>query len=286
MRVLVTGAEGLLGSVVKRLTGEHSVVGVGRRLLDVTDRRAVDEMVRMVQPELIINCAAMARVDACEANEEQARRVNADAAGYLADAAQAVGAEMMHISTDYVFDGRSSRPYTHEDATCPISAYGRSKLLGELNVASACRKHYIVRVARLFALGGSNFGSRIFDLISKAAIENVPLEVFAYPVSQATYVPDLVDRLAEIAKWHDYGTYHIVGDGLAVGWDKFAEIAAGLMGLKLSVKVVEYEQKGLIARRPLYTALRCLKSEKLGLPPMRRWEEALQAMYAEWKKVC
>lgn len=283
-RILITGARGLLGSALtKHLMGKHILLPADRKVLDITDRKAVDLVVGSFKPDLIVNCAAMARVDICETETEQARAVNSDAAGYLAEAAERVGAEIMHVSTDYVFDGKSDHPYTCEDEPNPISAYGHSKLLGEVNVANSCSRHYIVRVVRLFALHGENFGSRIFHAISSALEKGTPLKVFPYPVSQATYIPDLVARMMEIASLHDYGIYHLTGSGRAVGWPEFVLKAAEVMGRGIpGIELVTYEQLGLQAQRPRYTGLRCLKSEQLGLAPMRRWDEALAAMYEEW----
>lgn len=283
-KILITGAGGLLGgALAKRLTNEHTLLATDRKSLDVTDRSAVERVVKSFRPDLIINCAAMARVDICEIDTEQARAVNADAAGYLAEAAEVVGAEIMHVSTDYVFDGESDRPYTCEDEPNPISAYGHSKLLGEANVATSCSRHYIVRVVRLFALNGENFGSRIFSAISNALEKGTSLKVFPYPISQATYIPDLITRMMEITSLHDYGIYHLTSSGQAVGWLEFVQRAAEVMGREPpKIELVEYRQLGLQARRPRYTEFRCLKSERLGLAPMRRWDEALADMYKEW----
>lgn len=282
-KILITGAAGLLGSALVTHLKGHTLLAADRETLDITDRAAVTAVVERFRPDLIINCAAMARVDVCETETELARAVNGDAPGYLAEAAESVGAEIMHVSTDYVFDGERDYPYTCEDEPNPISAYGHSKLLGEVNVAANCQRHYIVRVVRLFALNGENFGSRVFEAISNALETGIALKVFPYPVSQATYIPDLVVRMMEIASLHDYGIYHLTGSGQAVGWPEFVQQAAQVMGREApKMELVEYEQLGLQAQRPRYTGFRCLKSERLGLSPMRNWSEGLAVMYEEW----
>ncbi|MBL8149038.1 MAG: dTDP-4-dehydrorhamnose reductase [Blastocatellia bacterium] len=284
-KVLITGRNGLLGKTLSEKVGNSDeLLALDRQSLDITNKSQVDQVVVSFRPDLIINSAAIARVDMCETERELAWAVNATGAGYLAEAAEAVGAEIMHISTDYVFDGSSSTPYTIEDKPEPISAYGESKLDGEKAVMKATDRHYIVRVARLFGSGGSNFGSRIFDHISKAVESSSPMKVFGYPLSQATYLPDLADRLLKIAEEHNYGVYHTTNSGPIVGWVDFTKIAVQIMGItEPRIEQVEYIDLGLPALRPQYSGLRCLMAEKLSLSPLRDWREALEHLYKVWK---
>jgi dTDP-4-dehydrorhamnose reductase len=275
---MITGAGGLLGkAATERFSRDCEILAPGHSQLDITDAAAVGEAVTNFSPNLILNCAAMARVDACESEQALAHAVNTVAPGLLAAAAHENNSDIVHISTDYVFDGEKRSPYTIEDEPRPISAYGNSKLAGELAVMAATDRYYIARVARLFGLGGSNFGSRIFQILKQASDK---VKVFTYPVSQATYLPDLVDRLRELAESREYGIYHLTGSGPIVSWYEFATFAAEMMGLNEELlETVEYEDLGLPARRPAYSALRCLKSEQLGLPSMRDWREGLAEMY-------
>ncbi|MBN8723747.1 MAG: dTDP-4-dehydrorhamnose reductase [Acidobacteria bacterium] len=286
MRVLVTGASGLLGkSVTKYFQKDCKVAAFSRQELNIADLKAVEKAIKNFSPTVIINCAAMARVDACETDWASAKAANIDGPKNLAQQAKAVGASLMHISTDYVFDGTKTSPYTIDDAPNPISAYGRSKLLGEQAVIENTTDYFIVRVARLFGLGGSNFGSKIFDYLQTAKQNGNKVKVCDYPVSQATYLPDLVVRLDEIIKKGKYGTYQVTSSGDIVSWYEFACLAIKMMGLEKDLlTIVDYPDLGLPALRPRYSALRCLLSEEIGLVSLPNWEIGLKEIYEHWQK--
>jgi dTDP-4-dehydrorhamnose reductase len=286
MRVLVTGANGLLGkSVTKFFQKDCEVAAFSRQELNIADLEAVKKIVKDFSPTVIINCAAMARVDACETDWSSAQAANIDGPKHLAQQAKAVGAALMHISTDYVFDGTKTTPYTINDEPNPISAYGRSKLLGEQAVIENTTDYFIVRVARLFGLGGSNFGSKIFDYLQTAKQNGNKVKVCSYPVSQATYLPDLVVRLDEIIKKGKYGIYQVTSSGNIVSWYEFTCLAIEMMGLEKDLlTIVDYPDLGLPALRPHYSALRCLLSEEIGLASLPNWEIGLKEIYAHWQK--
>ncbi|MEW6733104.1 MAG: dTDP-4-dehydrorhamnose reductase [Acidobacteriota bacterium] len=284
IKVLVTGARGLLGSAVaEHYRTDCEIQAFDHQQLDITNEAAVMASIQECKPTLIINCAAAARVDACESEFEKAWAVNAVAPGVLARAADMVGADIIHISTDYVFNGEKCEPYTIKDEPNPCSAYGRSKLAGERAVITATTRHYVVRVARLFGLHGNNFGSRIFDNLQQAADTDKKIKVFNYPLSQATYLPDLITRLREIATHSIYGLYQVTNSGPIVSWYEFARYAVELMGIsKELIETAEYMEFALPAARPYYSGLRCLTSEQLGFVPMRDWRDALVEMYRHW----
>lgn len=286
MRVLVTGAGGLLGKAVTKYFRQSSeIAAFTRQDLDIGNLSAVEKAVKDFSPNVIINCAAMARVDACETDWNAAQAANIDGPKYLAMQAKSVGAALMHISTDYVFDGAKTSPYTIEDTPSPISAYGRSKLGGEEAIITTTDNYFIVRVARLFGIGGNNFGSKIFDYLQSAKKSGNKVKVCDYPISQATYLPDLVIRLGEIIDKHKPGIYQVTNDGLIISWYEFACLAIEMMGLdKDLLTVVDYPDLGLPALRPRYSALKCLLSEEIGLEPMRDWQEGLKEIYQYWLK--
>jgi dTDP-4-dehydrorhamnose reductase len=287
-KVMISGAGGLLGkAAAEHFRKEYDVLALDRHQLDITDTATVRRLATEFSPDLILNCAAAARVDACESDREHAWAVNATGPGILASIASQIGAEIMHISTDYIFDGSKREPYTIEDKAEPLSAYGQSKLDGESAVTAATDRFYIARVARLFGKSGTNFGSRIFHHLKQASDNASKMKVFSYPLSQATYLPDLAERLSEIAAKGEYGIYHLTNSGPVVSWYEFALFAAQMMGLgEELIETVEYEELGLPAKRPYYSALRCLVSERLGMEAMRDWREGLSQMYEQWKSDC
>lgn len=286
MRILVTGANGLLGkAVTKHFQNKSEVAAFNRQELDISDSSAVEKAVKDFSPTVIINCAAMARVDACETEWSSAEAANVLGPQNLAIQAKSIGAYLMHISTDYVFDGQKTTPYTIEDTPNPISAYGRSKLLGERAVAGTTDNFFIVRVARLFGIGGNNFGSKIFNYLDNAKKTNTKLKVCTYPVSQATYLPDLVVRLDEIINKKQSGIYQVTNSGDIVSWYEFACLAIKMIDLEEDLlTVVDYPDLGLPALRPRYSAFRCLMSEKIGLSPLRDWQEGVKEIYQYWKE--
>ena len=175
---------------------------------DMTDRGQVLQEIRRVQPDVIINCAAFTDVDGCETEIELANRVNGTAVGYLAEAAKKADATLVHISTDYLFDGRQEEPYSEEDRVNPQSAYGRSKLLGEQAIMdSGLKKYFIVRTSWLYGPGGKNF----VETILRLAGERQELKIVADQVGSPTYTADLADAKFELIEALDIAPVHLVG---------------------------------------------------------------------------
>src|SRR5687767_12021909 len=193
MRVVVTGAGGMLGRDVVRAaaTAGHDVVGLPRAELDVTDEAAVRRALSQASPDAVVNCAAWTDVDGAEAEETQATRVNGDGAGFVADAATQAGAGIVHVSSDYVFDGTKSAPYVESDPTSPLSAYGRSKLAGERAVGEGPGVRAIVRSSWLFGTGGRNFVETMLAL----AAERDAVRVVGDQLGCPTYTGHLAPAL-------------------------------------------------------------------------------------------
>jgi dTDP-4-dehydrorhamnose reductase len=272
---LVTGAGGLLGRcVAQRLIGAGWQVDArDHTRLDITREADVRSAVEQTGPAVIINCAAMTNVDRCEEEPEWAFSVNEYGAGLLAQAASDIGAGIAHISTDYVFDGEKEGFYTQEDETRPLSVYAESKLGGEVAVCEAARQSYIVRSSWIFGPRGKNFGSRVVEL----ARAGKPLKGVVDQVSIPTYAPDLAERIVEILEMGGPpGVYQVTNTGPAT-WHEFALVALKLAGLgETPVERVTRAQLGQPAARPKNSAMRCLLSEKLGLPALRHWRDSLR----------
>ena len=277
MKILITGARGLVGShLVRRLAREHEALALKHSDLDITDATAVRNCVAQAKPAVIINCAVI-QVDESEQNPTKTQAVNVDGPGYLAQVASDCGAEIVHFSTQYAFEGEpiGRAPYTVEDEPRPVNNYGRTKLAGEQAVRDACARSYIIRTSWVYGSGKHSFLCAVHnDLQSGKKVRAID-DIW----SSTTYVNDLIDRVMAIRAAGRYGTYHVVNEGVC-SYHEFALEAGRLQGLTRAqleplIEIIHERDMKRIAVRPRYTPLRCLLSEKLGLLPMRDWRAAL-----------
>jgi dTDP-4-dehydrorhamnose reductase len=278
MRILITGAAGMLGQDVAAAAqaAGHDPASLGRADLDITDAGAVAEAVAGAAPDAVINCAAWTDVDGAERDYPAAAAVNGAGAGHVASAARAAGASIIHVSTDYVFDGSKREPYVESDAVGPRSGYGRSKLEGERAVAeSAPERHTIVRSSWLFGAGGRCFPQTILRL----AAERERLTVVDDQVGCPTFTGHLAAALVEIAGRGRSGTQrllHVAGAGQC-SWFEFArEIVAGAGITGCEVIPVSSQEFPRPAPRPAYSVLR---SER-GAPELPHWRRGLSEYLA------
>ena len=275
MRVLVTGARGLLGAAIVREFQGADVHAFDHQGLDVADEAAVHDVVAATKPDVVINCAAYNNVDRAEQEAEAALRVNALAVLALARAARDGGAALVHYSTDFVFDGEADRPYTEDDPPNPGSVYAASKLLGDWFARDAPRS-YVLRVESLFGHPGPDGARRgslaaIVDRIREGA--EVP--VFVDRTVSPSYTTD-VARATRAVLERDLppGLYHCVNAGAAT-WAEIGQKAARVLGLPFRMKPLTLESARLAARRPRYCALSPGKLADSGVV-MPRWEDALR----------
>ncbi|HEU4389476.1 MAG TPA: dTDP-4-dehydrorhamnose reductase [Blastocatellia bacterium] len=270
---LVTGAGGLLGRFVaaQLRASDWSVVALSHQDLDVSDGEAVNRQLDRARPQVIINCAATTDVDRCEREPEWAERVNVDGPRLLARAANAAGATLVHISTDYVFDGKKDGFYTQEDEPHPLSVYGRTKLAGELAAREELDRAFIVRTSWIFGPGGKNFGSRVLEYArGGAALKGVTDQI-----SIPTYAPDLAGRIRQIIVAGAPGLYHVANSNPGT-WYEFARLVLDLAGFtQIEIKPVTRAELAQPAERPRNSAMRCLLTERIGLVPLRDWRAAL-----------
>lgn len=277
--VMITGGGGLLGRCLAErlaLSGRR-VVSVPHSHLDVTDEADVRRRVETEQPRVVINCAATTDVDRCETEPEWAHQVNVEGPRYLARAARLTGAEIVHIGTDYVFDGEKEGFYTQDDEPRPLSVYGRTKLGGEAAVLEESERVYLVRSSWIFGRGGKNFGSRVIEYARSGAT----LKGVTDQTSIPTYGPDLARRIDEILRRGVHGLYHVTNTGPGT-WFEFARLALDLAGMpEVEVQPVTRAELNQAAARPRNSAMRCLLSERLGFAPLRPWRDALAELIAE-----
>jgi len=280
VRALVAGALGQLGrELSSRLGGELAWAG-GRDGLDVTDEPAVFAFVAQVKPDVVFNATAWNRVDAAEAEPERAFVVNAHAPRTLARAAADVGARLVHVSTDYVFDGLSPRPYGEEDEPRPLSVYGASKLEGERNVLAAGAQHLVVRTSGVLGRAGSaQKGGSFVDRILEQARAGKPLRVVADQTFAPTFADELADALIALARSPARGLVHVTNAGSCT-WHELALAALREAGSAAPVVAIKAAELKLPARRPAYSVLDNSRYLSLGLTRPRPWQDALRELVA------
>jgi dTDP-4-dehydrorhamnose reductase len=275
MRVLVTGAAGMLGRDVAAAAGDagHEVVALARADLDISDAAAVAAAVRAAGPDAVINCAAWTDVDGAETAEAPATAVNGAGAGHVAAAAAHAGALTVQVSTDYVFDGLATAPYPEDAPTAPQSAYGRSKLAGERAVAAAAPgRCAIVRASWLFGPHGKNF----VDTMRRLGAEREELSVVDDQVGCPTYTGHLAPALVEIAERGLTGVLHVAGGGRC-SWFDLAEATFAETGVRCRVRRQRTADLGRPAPRPAFSALASTRADAPALPP---WRDGLRAHLA------
>jgi dTDP-4-dehydrorhamnose reductase len=278
VKVLITGAGGMVG----RTVAEHcvrlgdEVFAHERASLDIADEYAVAATFERARPDTVINCAAWTDVDGCELDPARAHLVNAEAVGVLARGARGVGASLVTISTDYVFDGAREGFYTQRDDPDPKSVYGVAKLRGERLAQAETARCVVVRTGWIFGAGGRNFLSRVPELLRGGDSLKAISDSWGTP----TYAPHLAARLRELAALDLPGTYHVVNAGEGASFEDFARASARLarVGGEVNasqIEVVSMDSLKRPAPRPRNSRLRCLLSPAIGLKPLPDWLDAL-----------
>jgi dTDP-4-dehydrorhamnose reductase len=294
MKILLIGASGQLGRDLMATLKRHDVLGTARGTLDIRDIKTegdwpspialdvCDEVevratITSFRPAVVINCAAYHRVDDIERDASQALAVNALAVQRLALICREMDAALVHISTDYVFDGARRIPYVETDPPNPLSAYGTSKLAGELLLRAAWPKHYIIRTCGLYGLAGASGkgnSSNFVNTMLKLASEGRAIRVVNDQTCTPTFTQDLARQIARLIETGAFGTYHITNDGECT-WYEFACEIFRLAGLRADVQPVTSAEYNAPARRPPYSVLENRGLRTLGIDQMRPWQEAL-----------
>jgi dTDP-4-dehydrorhamnose reductase len=275
MRILVTGAGGMLGRDVQLAAANagHDVVALAHTDLDVTDAEGVFDRIERERPAAVINCAAWTDVDGAEDSEERAMATNGTGAGNAAAAAAAVGAKVVYVSTDYVFDGSKGSPYVETDQPAPLSAYGRTKLAGEEATAAANKRHFVVRSSWLFGIGGSNFVESMLQLAS----DHGEVLVVRDQVGSPTYTWHLAYGIVRLIEGGAYGIHHMAGAGRC-SWYDFAREIFDQAKVECRVLSGTSEMLGRAAQRPAYSALGTGREHAILLPS---WQDGLAGYLAQ-----
>lgn len=278
MKILVTGAAGQLGFDVCRELAKRGIEhkGIDRSDLDICDKAAVREYLLAYAPEAVIHCAAYTAVDKAEDEPELCLAVNAGGTQNLAEVCKQLGAKLLYISTDYVFDGQGEQFYAVDDRPAPINIYGESKLAGERAVKNSLEKYFIVRTSWMFSCRGNNFVRTILGL----AGVNKELGVVCDQIGSPTYAADLAKLLVDMVQTEKYGVYHASNEGVC-SWAEFAEEIFKLAGRKTVVKPVSSGEFAAKAKRPLNSRLSKKSLDEAGLGRLPDWQDALRRCLKE-----
>jgi dTDP-4-dehydrorhamnose reductase len=277
MTIAIFGADGQLGQDLQLALSSHEITAVLERDVDIAEEAQVKAAVSKARPDWVINSAAMTHVDLCESEDVKAFRVNALGARNVAVACHESGARLVHISTDYVFDGEKATPYVEADAARPLNAYGISKLSGELYVRARHAQHYIVRTSGLYGLHpcvgkGRNFVETMLELAKK----NEVLRVVSDEVLTPTFTEDLAEQVRRLIEaTPEPGVYHATNDG-ECSWHDFAAEIFRVAGTNVKLEKTTTAEWNAPATRPAYSVLANAALQQHGIDSMPHWKDALK----------
>ncbi len=277
MRVALIGANGQLGCDITRVLNGSDLISLAHSDIEITDFKLMADVLSEHKPDIVINTAAYHRVDDCETNLEKAFSVNALGARNLALYSKENKICLMHISTDYVFDGKKTSPYVESDLPDPLNAYGVSKLAGEHFVRSITDEHFIVRTSGLYGIHKCRAkGGNFIDTMVKLSQEQDVIRVVDDEVLTPTYTLDVAYQIRELIETGAYGTYHITNQDQC-SWYEFASKIFELMDIQVNLERITADEFRSPARRPSYSVLENKALKDIGIDRMRDWDDALNA---------
>ena len=278
MKIMITGARGMLGRTLTRVLKEHELLGADIDDFDITDPQAAGQAVSQFGPEVIIHCAAMTAVDDCQTNQDAAWEVNVNGTANIAEAAAESRAKLIAISTDYVFSGDSDRPYNEHDTTGPHTVYGTTKMLGEMAAVKYCENSMIVRVAWLYGPGGPSF---VHTMLRLAAEGKTSLKVVDDQVGNPTSTDAVAGHIKLLLEHPEItGPVHLTCEDSAT-WRQFAAEIFRLSGSNCNPVPCSTSEFPRPAPRPANSQLDNLVLARHNLPPMPHWRDALEAFFRE-----
>lgn len=294
MKVLVTGTSGQLGHdvMLELLKRGYDGLGADRSasdkteykttIMDITDAAAVDKVISEYHPDAVVHCAAWTNVDGAEdlANQPAVRKVNVDGTANIAKACKKIGAKLVYISTDYVFDGQGEKPWQPDDKNyAPLNVYGQSKLDGEKAVTENTDQYFIVRIAWVFGKNGKNFVKTMLGV----GQTHPEVRVVNDQIGTPTYTPDLARLLVDMIETEKYGFYHATNEGGYISWADFTEEIFKQAGINSKVIPVTTAEYGVsVAARPFNSRLDKSKLKEAGFSPLPTWQDALSRYLKEF----
>lgn len=272
MKILITGSDGMLAhDLIEVLKDNHELILTNSKSLDITDKNHVLNFIQENNPDMVINSAAYTDVDGCEENQETAFNVNGEGVRNLAIACKNIDCHLVHISTDYVFNGENTVPWVEDDDVGPINVYGKSKLKGEEAISEILDKFFIIRTAWLYGINGKNFPKTMLDL----ANNHSKITVVYDEVGTPTYTLDLANAISQLIETEYYGIYHITNSG-SCSWCEFARYIFEIAQKDVKVIPVTASEFSRPASRPHYSVLANRKWADRGFKPLRGYEDAVK----------
>lgn len=271
MKILITGASGMLGHDLRDVLKGHELIATNSKTLDISDEEKVMNFIIENSPDIVINSAAYTAVDDCETHYDDAYAVNAIGSKNLALACAEIDVPLIHISTDYVFNGKKTTPLLENDELGPQSVYGKTKLEGEKFIEDILDKYFILRTAWLYGVNGPNFVQTMLNL----AKNHDELTVVFDQVGSPTYTYDLACGISELLESDKYGIYHLTNSA-SCSWYDYAKEIFELANIEIDVKPVTTEEFPRPAPRPKYSVLDNGKWVNAGFTPLRNYKEALK----------
>lgn len=281
---MVIGANGQLGSDIVKVLPSEDVIPLTHKDIEIAEERSIRSALETYKPDVVINTAAYHRVRDCEKNDLESFRVNSMGARNLAIACKKSKAILVHISTDYVFDGEKKEPYIESDSPRPLNVYGISKLAGEYYIRYLLPKHFIIRTSGLYGSARCRAkGGNFIDLMLRLAKERDEIEVVSDEILTPTYTLGLARKIGDLIQTDYFGLYHITNNG-SCSWYEFAKKIFEFFNLKVNLKAVSIEKFPSGVKRPPYSVLRNYALERIGMDDMSQWDEALEAFLSGRKK--
>lgn len=282
MKIAIIGADGQLGTDLCKVIPKSDQIPLTISDIDITNESLCLELLKKIKPDVVINTAAYHRVDDCEIHDIDAYKVNAHGVKNLALACKSVNSILVHISTDYVFDGEKGSPYKETDNPNPQTAYGISKLAGELFVRYLWPKHFLIRTCGLYGTAGcmGKGGVNFVESMIKRAKSGQQIKVVTDEIVTPTYTFDLAEKIYELICTNKFNLYHISNNGQCSWWDYTVKIF-DLLGIKATVEKTVGSKYKTAAKRPKYSVLENSNLKKIGLKDMRTWDAALKAYLTE-----
>lgn len=271
MKILIAGSNGMLGHDLINALKNHDLILTNSKTLDITDKNHTIDFICDAKPDIVINSAAYTDVDGCEENQDLAYAVNGEGVRNLALACREADCPLVHISTDYIFNGKNDRPWVEDDEIGPISVYGKSKLKGEEAILEILDKYFIVRTAWLYGVNGKNFPRTMLEL----AESHSEITVVYDEVGTPTYTPDLARGISELIETNYYGIYHLTNSG-SCSWCEFAKYIFEVAGKDINVVPVTASEFARPAPRPSYSVLENRNWIEKGFKPLRSYKEAIK----------